>query len=137
VEQLLSLAEVALRDEVQREVVQKEFEAAFAQLEALGTIRGEPSPEEISAFFAVSAAVSALGNCSHKREPLFGRELDVDSANHDLDPYEYDTAGWAAVAYAHGYGNWDLPLDPEKSKEFWEWWLLEAIPQSWQVASEN
>ena len=43
-----------------------------------------------------------------------------------------DTAGVAALAFANGveYDDPDDP-DPDKSLEFWEWWLTEAIPAAW------
>lgn len=32
---------------------------------------------------------------------------------------------------------WTLTLDTTACLEFWEWWLLKAIPEAWQWASEN
>ncbi len=46
-----------------------------------------------------------------------------------------DTAAVAAMAYAsHEHGN---KYDPQKLEEFWEWWLTEAIPQAWELATEH
>jgi len=30
-----------------------------------------------------------------------------------------------------------VEFDPQKRLEFWEWWLMEAIPQAWELAEMN
>jgi hypothetical protein len=30
-----------------------------------------------------------------------------------------------------------IRIDPQKELEFWEWWLTEAIPKAWELASKT
>jgi hypothetical protein len=46
-----------------------------------------------------------------------------------------DTAGTAAVAFSFGAGS--NYCDVKKLKEFWEWWLLEALPKAWEKSHES
>jgi hypothetical protein len=47
-----------------------------------------------------------------------------------LDPYDLDVAPTAAAAYADGF-RWDSESDPQKRRQFWQWWLTEAVPKAW------
>jgi immunity protein Imm5 of predicted polymorphic toxin system len=44
-----------------------------------------------------------------------------------------DTASSAAVASACGFNTYTC--DPQNIQAFWEWWLNEAIPSAWEMAS--
>ncbi len=42
-----------------------------------------------------------------------------------------DVASAAAMAWACGTA--DPKCDPDKLREFWEWWLAQAIPKAWEI----
>jgi hypothetical protein len=46
----------------------------------------------------------------------------------DLPPHLCDSATYAVIAYAGGTRK--EPVDLNKRREFWEWWLTEAIPMA-------
>ncbi|SRR5579883_346459 len=58
----------------------------------------------------------------------------VDATDSDIDPWSYDTAGWAANAYAGPV--WKPESDQQKRLEFWTWWLAEAVPAAWRAVPE-
>ena len=45
----------------------------------------------------------------------------------DVDPYDHDSASYAAIAYSGGVA-WEKDSDPQKRLEFWTWWLNYAVP---------
>jgi immunity protein Imm5 of predicted polymorphic toxin system len=83
-------------------------------------------------------------------EPRFWQtaKIDRDTTDDDLHHQDGDTARWACTAYAGGewtpsqrnnphresYGSWNrnTPEASGKRKEFWEWWLLQVVSDSWQ-----
>lgn len=75
------------------------------------------------------AAVEALHTAVADEEfnPL---AIDYSLTDEDVDPYEHDTAFAAAADYAGG-PTWEPKSDASKRREFWHWWLSEAIPAAW------
>ena len=59
-------------------------------------------------------------------------ELDAYSWKNLWDSGRSDTALWAATAYAGGI--YQGKPDIIKRREFWTWWVHEAIPTAWQAA---
>jgi hypothetical protein len=47
-----------------------------------------------------------------------------------LDTYDLDVASEAAAGYAGGF-RWKSESDQRKRRQFWEWWLTEAVPKAW------
>ncbi len=58
---------------------------------------------------------------------------DAHRVNSDSFPYLHDKApaGFAFIAYAGTFSQGQYTFDPDQSREFWEWWLTEAIPAAW------
>jgi hypothetical protein len=65
---------------------------------------------------------------------FFDEDFDANYIDDNLedaeDPYEMDVAQIVAIAYADG-GTGDPDSNKEKRKEFWHWWLNEAVLQAW------
>ena len=59
-------------------------------------------------------------------------ELHVTDA--DIDPDDMDASFFAASVYANG-AVWNLESGPLLRREFWEWWLKQAVPLSWNSIS--
>ncbi len=50
----------------------------------------------------------------------------------DYDSEEWDTHFYASIVYAEG-APWEESSNPERRKEFWEWYLNEAVPKAWDT----
>ena len=69
---------------------------------------------------------------------LFDESFDPDNPHdntqdEDLDPYEWDAAYYAAMVYAGG-ASWNEASSPARRREFWEWYLREAVPAAANAA---
>jgi hypothetical protein len=62
--------------------------------------------------------------------------LDESLKDDDLDADSWDASYYAAAAYAGGFV-WQEASSPRRRKEFWEWYLQEAIPAVWASAPEQ
>jgi hypothetical protein len=154
-QRLLEMAEGVLNGSVSMEAARAEADAVWALLEeGEDTYKGEVEEEaeedsngvseeeaasEIAKFKGVSA--SALLVCDAAVETLFvasglfqfdSPDFTEEMTDADVDPWSSDTAKWASTAYAGAV--WDPSSDPVMRKEFWEWWLTEAVPRAWQAS---
>ena len=58
---------------------------------------------------------------------------DLDSkVDRDLDPYDWDASFFASVAAAHG-APWEASSDGSARREFWRWYIREAIRTAWML----
>jgi hypothetical protein len=51
-----------------------------------------------------------------------------------LDPYEWDASFYASVAHA-GSALWEANPNSGRRREFWEWYIREAVPLAWDSES--
>lgn len=65
--------------------------------------------------------------------------FDIDSITEDTDDltraynHEKAPAGKALLAYAGMFQKSNFHFDKNKLREFWKWWLAEAIPEAWKI----
>lgn len=76
-------------------------------------------------YAAASALYTAVAD-----EEFDPSAIDYNLTDEDVDPYEHDTVFAAAGDYAGG-PTWVPNSDATKRREFWHWWLSEAIPAAW------
>lgn len=81
-------------------------------------------------IYAGTSAVKALF-VAVQDEQFDESNIDYQRTDADVDVYDLDTSYFAAAAYAHG-SIWEPDSDPAKRREFWEWWLQEAVPAAWR-----
>jgi hypothetical protein len=130
---MLKIAEDALNGRISKEADFEEASSAQVELERLDRLRRTAGSAEWSEYMlytyntALDTLFDASGSPQFDNVRVTKRTLDS-----DLDPWSTDVALWAAFAYAGP--PWKPTSNPEKRKEFWEWWLLEAIPQAWDQA---
>jgi hypothetical protein len=130
---LLRMTEGVLFGEISLEEARVEGDNAWNRLESLEASEGLPEDISISHSAlgvletAIEALLEASGRYSFDSALISSRHTDA-----DIDPWTHDTVLCAVTAYAGGV--WDPASDPNKRKEFWEWWLLEAIPEAWHRA---
>lgn len=129
---LLATAEGVLKGTVQVQIAEKLADATWEQLEREGT-EGERLYPYPAAFFVAVAANEALFTALGL-DRWHDVEIRENENESDLDPWTSDSAKYSCAAFAGGI--WGETFDSQKSFEFWEWWLIEAIPQAWQLATE-
>lgn len=133
---LIGVAESVLRQDIHEEGAREQAEDAWNKLEELMiTHTGLEHGSAISAGLAsVRAVFEAIGTHPFVHAPAsWLNENDTDESA--LDPWCTDAAKWAADAYAGQV--WDQHFDPVKQKEFWQWWLFEAIPAAWHAVDKH
>lgn len=125
---LLDMVERVLRGTVSPEQASIEAEKAFDQAGELAQTMEEPALQRVWAVvaFAIEALFEAAGAHGFGTMIISRNETDA-----NLDPWTSDPALWAAAAYAGPV--WDPESDSIRRKEFWEWWLREALPAAWEA----
>jgi hypothetical protein len=127
-DRLIALTEGVLDGHVPAPIAERSALAAWHRLDRLGRER----VLDRGAFYSCSAAREAL-EAALGRPPFGDVAITERYAEDDLDPYCSDTAHWAMRAWkscAEG-----AAAEAAKRREFWHWWLTEAVPQAWHAAS--
>ncbi|MEP6776385.1 MAG: Imm5 family immunity protein [Chloroflexota bacterium] len=123
----ITLAHKVLRDEILPEIGRAQAEDALDQVAALVIESEKPGKTNVTtrAQSAMLAAIEALFEASgtYTFNTAYNYEGETDI---DLDPWSSDAALYAAIALSGAV--WNVEQAYAKRSEFWEWWLLEAIP---------
>ena len=120
--QLLATAADYIEGRVTFEEAWKRKNRAWANMEKrTGTPSGQSTAIAVG-FAAVCAVNTALND-----ENFDSASLDNPEADADLDPYEWDASFYASLAYAGG-ASWEAANNSQKRREFWTWYLDEAVP---------
>jgi hypothetical protein len=75
---------------------------------------------------AVRAAVATLRTAA-RQDPFLTLPMDESTRDSDIDEEGADAARWAAMATSADIRG----IDIRACREFWEWWLWEAVPSAW------
>ncbi len=104
--------------------------AGSAAYHALKEARGQPPLQYLDKVFAVGVVGWPSGR---QIEDYPTPQPATEFTDEDLCQLDdSDTAAVAAVAFACEAGG---PFcDPDKLREFWTWWLAEALPEAWAMA---
>lgn len=129
-ERLLATADGVTTGQIDAARVDAVIDEAWEWLPALKIERwGNPD-----AYNAGAAAVFALQETRGEGFLEGVRIGDDDPDDEFFDPGTGDTALFAAAAFAGpSWDDTDDTFDPMKAREFWTWWLREAIPTVWEV----
>jgi len=122
IDQLITLAKDILRDTVIKEVAEKMAGEAWDWLTNDYGDRNEELHD--GALYVMAAALEAVF-ASLGVDRFHNVIIDQNMTDTDLDPWCSDTALYAAAALAGPL--WEPGSSSERRKEFWEWWLSEAI----------
>ncbi len=113
--------------------------ARFAVGYAVDNMDLDRGEYDFQADFAGQTALKALEyvlylQCFTRKIPLHGY--------HELEPTDLLDPWTAAIQTAlqaqaglerDEYGEWSGKFDPGRCREFWQWWLSEAIPAAWNA----
>jgi hypothetical protein len=83
--------------------------------------------EAIVASAASRAAITALVD-----EVFDPKNLDPNASDNDRDAYQWDAGFYAAMVYAGG-APWNKEADVERRRQFWDWYIKEAVPSAWSI----
>jgi hypothetical protein len=124
---ILTKAEKGLNSIGNEEQVWKIRNTTWVQLLDLGYKNEELQSILGAGFAALQALTVALQD-----EQFDGSEITLDTKDQDIDPETLDASFFAASAFAHGT-IWEEESSSPKRREFWEWWLNEAVPSAWNA----
>lgn len=120
-EQLLDLADVVLQDNSRQDEARTEVQRIWNRLGEMQEDYGIGLQANFVGLAAALALFEALGT-----DPFEDIPLDKATRDTDLDVSSSDTALLAVSAYAGPL--WDPTSNPLRRREFWIWWLTDAIP---------
>lgn len=130
-ETLIDTAENVLENRILPEAGKAEAESIADVLVQMLWDQDEQSGDakviSIRAQCSVLAAAECLFEASGKHRFDFYHHKPSET-NNAIDPTSTDTALWAADAYAGPFG--DETSSNELRREFWVWWLTEALPEA-------
>ena len=123
----INLALKMFNEKVEEETAWKERNMSWEQLLEMGNLDEKYQNVHGAGFSAVQALTTSL------RDEIFDPlEINLELTDADIDPDEMDASFFASVAFAKG-PVWDPDSDSLKRKEFWEWWIKEAVPNAWKL----
>ncbi len=123
----LNLAEKTLNKTIDEETAWKERNMHWERLLEMGNLEEKYQNVHGAGFSAVQALTTSL------RDEIFDpSKINLELTDADIDPEEMDASFFASAAQANG-AVWDSNSDSLKRKEFWEWWIREAVPNSWKL----
>jgi len=123
--EVLALAEHVLRGRADQTAAKRQRDEAFAYMDALSDRSRNKIPVS-AGYSAVQALSTALWD-----EFFDPADINVELTDDHVDPEERDAAYFAALVSANG-PPWDDHSDPNRRREFWEWWLREAVSAAWE-----
>jgi hypothetical protein len=78
----------------------------------------------------VGFAAANLVTTALRDEKFNPDNLEEEIVDDLLDPYEWDASLYASAAYSSGFV-WEEQSNALQRREFWEWYLTEAVPSAW------
>lgn len=126
---ILAEAERALNKAVDKQKVWKDRNRYWVQFNDLINENEKNDVIASVGFAAVQALTAALQD-----ERFDPDRIDIHLTDFDIDVEELDASFFAAAAYAHG-PIWAPQSSAAKRREFWEWWLKDAVPSVWNAIS--
>lgn len=120
---LLEKARQVLSGKYSREVAFQEVGEAWSYMDSfLFGLTETDQAVAIVGYASVKAVAIAVED-----EPIDAAYVNLDLTDEEIDAYDHDGAFEACLAYAGG-PPWRPESSSDKRREFWEWWLLEAVP---------
>lgn len=127
---LLGTTQLLLAKKIEQSQARAYRNKMWAKLENMASTPEYRGFEYQKAIAAGLSAISALSTALD--DEAFDREgIDEELTDADTDAYESDSSFWAAIASAGA--TWEEKGDRRKRREFWQWWLTEAVNYAWSA----
>ena len=128
-ERMLSLAERVLQGRADRQAAGAESNGYWDGLANSGEEWGDDQapPVEPIAVGMAAARVVQTARLDYDLTPGDPSETDQ-----DRDPFTWDESYLGSIAYAGG-GTWQTKSSPARRREYWQWWLNQAVPEAYQA----
>lgn len=126
--EMLEVSEKYIEGSVDYEFVSKQLNNFMNDLINLGS--DESYFKAALVGFAATHTVSIA--LSDERLMVYGDDSDLDD---DYDPESWDTSYYTSLAYTDNEP-WDENSNVEKRREFWLWYITEAVPQAYMAYNE-
>lgn len=128
-QQMLSIAEEYLKKQLDYDFTWEQMNQFWGELDNLSN--NYDYKGSINVGYAAANVVAVALN-DEQFEP--NDVEDNQFLDEDYDPYDWDTRFYASMAYANGEpGNENS--NPQYRKQFWEWYIKEAIPLAWEASN--
>jgi hypothetical protein len=134
-QRMMGLAGRVMAGRVDLRMADEAMEEASQQLSHLWS-KSDLSPTLEQSFYAGDAALNALATALGWGDFVFLREhvWEETDTDDDVGSDDADTALLARMALTHG--QWEDCFDVAKSREFWVWWVTDAVTKACQAASQ-
>jgi len=132
IEEMLARGDEVLAGRLARAAARKLYEDYQTYEQEL--LSGPEVGAEAANAMAVCAAAIGAFYVALWDERFSSWEIDPKLPNNSLDPFDFDAALTASIVYAEG-GPWDKGSDPIKRRDFWLWWLKEAVPAATAISA--
>ena len=132
-EKMLLLAEQVRDGKQDRDAASEESDTYWSVLSDLGTIEDDTESAETLPFLVGCAAARVVRTACVESQmvlPFDPTELDT-----DRDVWMWDESYIGARASAGG-SVWVASSSPVRRREFWQWWLEQAVPQTYHSVSD-
>jgi hypothetical protein len=128
-QRILAMAEKVIHGKISKEIAELESDLVVKQIEQLGY--NSDGMEFTVGYSAVAALNTAVSD-----ENFDPEHIDY-SISDNLDVEGNDASFFAAAAYSNGpIWKTQSNSDSAKRREFWEWWLMQAVPLAWESIRE-
>jgi hypothetical protein len=130
IEEILAKGDQVLTGRLSRADARKLYEDY--QTYEHGLLSDPDSTADANAIAVCTAAIGAF-YVALWDERFSSWEIDPKLPNSSIDPFDFDAVLTASIICANG-GPWDKGCDPVKRRDFWLWWLKEAVPAAAKVS---
>jgi hypothetical protein len=126
--QILAQAEQVLHAQVNPQTLTQKPAAYWTLMD--GYIYHAIKNGEDTTFVLVGYGAACALSVALWDEKFDPNRVDYNLTEASFDPYEWDVAFHTAAAYSGGV-TWRGHSNSVKRREFWQWWLTEAVPKAW------
>jgi hypothetical protein len=131
-QRMLLLAEQVVEDKINHDAAGSESDNYWTLLSDLGVIEDDSKPAEVLPFLVGMAAARVVRTARLDYQMvLFNDPNELDT---ERDAWMWDESYLGAMAYAGG-AVWVTGSSSERRREFWQWWLDQAVPSAYEAVS--
>lgn len=125
-----------INSKTERAAASSESDDYWAAVSDLGVTEEGSTPLDVLPFCVGAAAARVVRTALTDYQIALFLDPDGDKTETDTDrdAWSWDESYLASMACAGGSA-WAVSSSPQRRREFWRWWLTEAVPQAYQSVS--